>query len=124
MGVGQPASTTLDLFGGILRAAFGTRAYQVGSTLTMKRGWRDVDVRVMLDDDTFTRLLGSSTEIARNQRLAAWNLAFSALGQQMTGLPIDFQVQRLGDANNEFDGPRAALGLGPFKLAADPSREG
>jgi hypothetical protein len=38
-----------------------------------------------------------------------WNLAWSMLGRQMTGLPIDFQIQQQTLANDEFDGPRSAL---------------
>jgi hypothetical protein len=44
MGVGQPGSHLLKLFGMHVRQGFGHVAYQVGSSLTEKRGWRDVDV--------------------------------------------------------------------------------
>jgi hypothetical protein len=43
--------------------------------------------------------------------LAAVNMAFSALGKEMTGLPIDFQLDQMTRANTEHDGPRSALGI-------------
>ncbi len=35
----------------------------------------------------------------------------------MTGLPIDFQVQRIDDANEKFPHPRSALGIIPLRRA-------
>lgn len=79
---------------------FGEMPYNVGSSLDSyldrtKPGYRDVDVRVMLDaerwaafaDPTFRRYL---------------HLAVSLWGRQVTGLPIDFQVQLVTEANDEF----------------------
>ena len=31
--------------------------------------------------------------------------------EAMTGLPIDFQIQRQSEANEKHDGPRSALGI-------------
>ena len=39
------------------------------------------------------------------------NRALSVWGQQETGLPIDFQVQRQTEANAEFSGTRIAMGF-------------
>lgn len=95
----------LSLFGAHVDRAFGHVAYHVGSSLTEKSGgWRDVDVRLLLPDDEFDALFGED-----EGKLLMWNLAWSALGREMTRLPIDFQFQRQTDANAEFSGPRSAL---------------
>ncbi len=109
MGVGMPAVLKLQQYSAVLQDAFGSVPYQVGSSLTTKTGWRDVDVRVILDDDEFERLFGPQGTSPMNERLAAFCLAFAVLGREMTGLPIDFQVQPQTEANALFDGPRSAL---------------
>jgi hypothetical protein len=112
MGVGQPATIKLDLFGSVLYDAFGHMSYHVGSSLTEKTGWRDVDIRLMLPDDEYDRLIGDSQHPRQVRgRLHAFALAFSTLGQQMTGLPIDFQIQRCTEANKEFKGRRSCIGI-------------
>lgn len=77
--------------------------YLVGSVM---RGdeWRDVDVRIMLD---------ASHPLVRlhEDALRALNCAFTVWGQRTTGLPIDFQFQRVDDANQEYGShPRNPLG--------------
>lgn len=103
MGAGQPGSYLLRLFGAHVHQAFGEVPFQVGSSLTQKRGWRDVDVRLMLDDDEYAARYADDG--VRN----AHNLAWSIFGQHLTGLPIDFQIQERSQANAEHDGPRSAL---------------
>ena len=44
-----------------------------------------------------------------NRKLSAVTLAFAALGKEMTGLPIDFQVQQQSHANKAYPGLRSAL---------------
>lgn len=107
MSTGMPAGVWLQKFGVILRDYFGHVAYHVGSSLESK-DWRDVDVRVILPDDEFEEMFGRVKNVS-NKRLAAITLAFSALGKEMTGLPIDFQIQPRSYANNFFKGPRSAL---------------
>lgn len=115
MGVGMPQEIMLREFGEHIRNAFGEMAYHVGSSLRQKDGWRDVDVRVMLDDDVYRERFGDPE---RPQMSAAWAstvLAWSAFGRALTGLPIDFQVQARSHANEkhkQIDGhPRSALFL-------------
>lgn len=111
-GPGMPAFLHLELFGSLVWDAFGQPPYLVGSCCTGKE-WRDVDVRLILDDAEYDALIGpvpGGLERA-NGKWAALCMAFSALGQQMTGLPIDFQIQRRTQANELYDGPREALGL-------------
>jgi hypothetical protein len=66
-------------------------------------------VRVILPDDEFTAMFGANQSAETNPKLAAVTLAFAALGKHMTGLPIDFQVQSEGFANERYPAPRSAL---------------
>jgi hypothetical protein len=116
-GVGMPASLLLDAFGSQVWSAFGTPPYLVGSALHSKT-WRDVDVRVILDDDEYKALgLGEPNDTHRNGKWVALCLAFSALGKAMTGLPIDFQIQQCTAANKEFDGNRSVIGTVELRMA-------
>jgi len=83
--------------------------YLVGSALTT-RDHRDVDVRCILPDDDFARMFpnGGGTYDAY------WSLlcvAISHLLAKRTGLKIDFQIQQMTKANQEFPGARSALGM-------------
>lgn len=110
MGVGQPDSYLLARFGVEIRQGFGHIPYQVGSSLTQKRGWRDVDVRLILPDDEYAVYFNDPFKPAHDAlRLMSWNLAWSVLGRYMTRLPIDFQIQQQTLANEEFNGVRSAL---------------
>jgi len=105
---GMPAGIWLNKFGLIVRDYFGHTAYHVGSSLKTK-DWRDVDVRLLLPDDEFEAQFGKVQGYV-NPKLAAIELAFSTLGTHMTGLPIDFQVQTLTHANDQYGGQwRSAL---------------
>lgn len=115
MGVGMPAEIKLHQFGSEVWAAFGEMPFQVGSSLLSKQ-WRDVDVRLILNDEEWDRLeLGDPRSVFGNGKWVALCLAFSALGKEMTGLPIDFQIQKFSDANARYDGPRSALGRVPLR---------
>jgi hypothetical protein len=95
-GVGSPGIIKLHEFGRILRDAFGGVIPQlVGSSLIDKRITpRDIDVRLVLPDATYIEQIGPLVECGQPfTRWSALTLAFSALGQQMTGLNIDFQIQ-------------------------------
>jgi hypothetical protein len=111
VGVGMPAAILLDAFGEWLHQAFGATAYLVGSALRGK-SWRDVDVRLLMQDDAFHALFpGYSTA---NQGDSKWSLvcaAISVLAKQQTGLPIDFQIQSVTEANSRYPGPRNPLRL-------------
>lgn len=108
MSTGMPAGIWLTKFGLLVRDYFGHVAYHVGSSLDSKR-WRDVDVRLILPDEEFAALFGDNRDSGTNPKLAAVTLAFAALGRQMTGLPVDFQIQPQTWANKAYDGPRSAL---------------
>lgn len=101
IGVGSPAVLYLEQFGEVCNDAFGSTAYLVGSAARGKV-WRDVDVRVILDDSEFYRLCGHSA--LNGPVWTAFAMAFSALGEKMTGLPIDFQLQGTTHANGQYGG--------------------
>jgi hypothetical protein len=106
---GMPAGIWLNKFGVIVRDYFGHVPYQVGSSLKSK-DWRDVDVRLILPDEEFVERFGSVHSSYVNPTLAAVTLAFAALGREMTGLPVDFQIQPQSHANSAYGGqPRSAL---------------
>lgn len=109
--IGMPWDPKLDLFGRVVFNGFDSHPYLVGSA-TERRDWRDVDVRLVLFDDEFARLFGEETDHRSNPALAVVNMAFSALGKDLTGLPIDFQIEQMTAANAEHSGGRNALGLG------------
>lgn len=112
--VGMPAALHLDEFGSQVWAAFGDTPYLVGSA-TRSKTWRDVDVRLILDDAEYEALLGDTEHLSRRGKWVALCMAFSALGQKMTGLPIDFQIQQRTKANAMYTGARLALGLVPLR---------
>ena len=122
MGVGAPAQFLLMEFGDLCRHALGHVPYHVGSSLKAKDGWRDVDVRVLLPDEEWDAMgFGDPKLSHQNARWVVCSLAFSALGQKMTGLPIDFQFQRRTEANAEFKQPehlRSAL-VSPIRFVTD-----
>lgn len=89
-------------------STFGHVPYHVGSSLKTK-DWRDVDVRLILPDDEFVAMFGPNPNAIGNPKLSAITLAFCALGKEMTGLPIDFQVQSTTHANSSHPGWRSAL---------------
>ena|SRR5580700_5451634 len=106
MAVGQPQQMLLNQFGDIISGAFGTHnVYHVGSSMgDNKKDWRDVDVRVMLDDEEWAKLFGD-LEPANCHRSKKWEMlciVFSHYGRHLTGLPIDFQIQRTKEANEQY----------------------
>lgn len=120
MSTGMPAGIWLTKFGVIVADYFGHVPYHVGSSLDRK-DWRDVDVRLILPDGEFEQQFGTPQSAQVNKRLAAVTLAFSALGQQMTGLPIDFQIQPQSWANERYPTGRSALiELDPFPPTEGP----
>lgn len=88
----------------IVNQSFGM-CYLVGSSLT-KRDYRDVDIRcIMADEDFDRRFLGVGEEPLYD---AEWSLICAAVSewlQKRTGLPIDFQIQRMSYANKLFGRP-------------------
>jgi hypothetical protein len=90
--------------------AFDTTPYLVGTALTPSAGgrgtYRDVDVRLMLDDDQYRTLAATGPEV-----IAFLGIAIGQYLATATGLPIDFQIQHADTANDSHHGPRNPLGL-------------
>lgn len=121
MSVGMPETLWLQEFGSYVWDAFGEPPYHVGSSLLNKTGWRDVDVRLMLDDETYKAMgFGDPVHPSDNGKWVAMCLAFSELGRKMTGLPIDFQIQSSTWANEKYPktdaSPRSCLGFVPSRI--------
>lgn len=86
--------------------------YLVGSSIE-RRDYRDVDVRCILDDATFEVIFPNAPD-GPSHWSARWSLlsiAISGWLSQASGLPIDFQFQRMSVANAKFNGERQALGM-------------
>lgn len=79
----------------MLRKAFGPYVYQVGSSIE-RADYRDVDIRCMMEDEEYAAFIGDN-----ESRRLMLNVAVSEWLQARTGLPIDFQFQRLSAANAE-----------------------
>jgi hypothetical protein len=78
--------------------------------------YRDVDVRVILKDKAFDRMFGKIADDhgeahgdPRRQLICA---ALSEWISNVSGLPVDFQIQRMTEANQAYAGElRNPLGV-------------
>lgn len=87
--------------------AFG--AYHVGSSLT-RADYRDVDVRLILKDAQFEHLFGAGDKSTGH--FDFWSLTCLSLSEWLrarTGLPVDFQITSLTEAQKYKGEPRNAL---------------
>lgn len=92
----------------LISKAFDGTPYLVGTAGFGGAGsYRDVDVRLMLDDAEFAAVCPT---------LARWELLCVVIGtylRERTGLPVDFQIQAVSVANARHGGkPRNPLGTG------------
>lgn len=88
--------------------AFNSHPYLVGSVMETGQ-FRDVDVRLILEDIEYARLAaGISVPLV--------NIALTAYLRRMTGLPVDFQIQQQTAANELHPGAvsRNPLGARPL----------
>jgi hypothetical protein len=112
-GVGSPNCLLLDHWALLVQPIFDETPYLVGSA-TVSSSWRDVDVRVVMDDEKFDAWFGDSYAVA-NLHGAKWSALMTAIsvwGQKVTGLPIDFQVQRRSKiAEADWEKARHPLGI-------------
>lgn len=88
--------------------------YLVGSVQERKAGpGSDVDVRLILDDDVYDALMAGTPE----GFASLLDFALGAYVREQTGLPVDFQVQRMTEAN-ERHGGKQRNPLGRRKMTA------
>ena len=86
------------------RAASGDRQH--------RPDFRDVDIRTILADDHYDELF--------KDREFFWSivcLGISSYLSDVSGLPVDYQIQRMTEANEKHDKPRCAMGLGAVLFA-------
>jgi hypothetical protein len=115
--IGQPQHATLMQAGALIKLAFGHPPYLVGSA-THRADWRDIDIRLILPDAEFDGLFGKGANDVLSARLSLINAGITRQLSSMTGgLPIDFQIQRMTEANQRYDGPREPLGMFQRSLA-------
>jgi hypothetical protein len=116
-----------------LQEAFGAHGgvYLVGSALHT-RDYRDVDVRCILEDAEFDRLFpgvsswpGASPSPSYDP---LWSIVCSSISlylSQHSGLPVDFQIQRMTAANAvDGDKPRSAIGIFLASRETSPTETG
>ena len=118
--VGAPAIFALSEACRTINEAFGDYGcYLVGSALE-RADHRDVDVRCIMKDDSFHALFPGLDTHAIETGAAVWeldarwvlvNVAIAERLARITGLPIDFQIQPQGWANERHKGPRHPLGV-------------
>lgn len=96
--------------------AYGAHVYLVGSAIA-RRDYRDVDVRMILPDADFASLFPGLSGSSPSHD-ARWSLLCSAISlwlSKRSGLPVDFQIQQMTEANSwsgQSKGhPRHPLGL-------------
>jgi len=112
MSLGPQDIFLLDQWGRQLEEAFGEVPYLVGSVARAEAVWRDVDVRMLIPSRLKRTVLTRSAMLA----VRTVNVALSLWGRQVTGLPIDFQMQ-LAEEFHKYDseirnplGPRSKTG--------------
>ena len=93
-----------------IRQAFRTPPYLVGTASQPRgdRAPRDVDVRLIVDDELYDQLAAITNTAGL---LPFLGLATGEYLAARTGLPIDFQIQRQTEANANHSGPRNPLGV-------------
>lgn len=100
----------------LINAAFGGfGCYLVGSCLE-RQDYRDVDVRLILEDAAYDRWFGASSGQHESGGVhdPLWSLLCLTISEWLkaqTGLPVDFQIQRQTQANAKHSGKRNALGI-------------
>ncbi len=114
--VGAPACFALEAACQDINRAFdGFGCYLVGSALEHP-GWRDIDVRFIMDDEAFRAEFPGAGPIdhVRWEFDPKWILLTVSISERLsklTGLPIDFQFQPQSHANARHKGRRNALGV-------------
>jgi hypothetical protein len=98
--------------------AFGTPPYLVGSVLA-RPDFRDIDLRLILDDDAMVRWFGEDGTYGTPGRPTPHplqlllNIALSDLITKAASppRPVDFQIQSMTEANVPEHGGRNAMGM-------------
>jgi Golgi nucleoside diphosphatase len=105
----QPYLALNRAVGSVNRGLDSLGTFLVGSCLE-RADFRDVDVRTMMTDEAYDRLFPGGESGTDSD--AFWSLLCESIGAylaQATGLPIDYQIQRMTEANAMHPGLRNAL---------------
>jgi hypothetical protein len=103
----RPICEAFDVYG----SGHISGCYVVGSALE-RQDWRDVDVRLILDDAEFAKVFPKAGDHwEHDARWLALTVALSERLSRLTGLPIDFQFQPRTAANARHSGRRNAIGI-------------
>lgn len=93
LGIAQTAK--LVGFARMIAPAFPTSEVVVFGSVLHHKGWRDIDIAIVVTDEEYARL--STTTV---DQLGGWfditAAAYSALAREMTGLPVEVRV--MGDS--------------------------
>lgn len=117
-GLGEPEHMKLAAACQLVADALNETCYMVGSA-TESREFRDVDVRVIMDDENFDSLFGPSRAFKPFQVL--FSISVSTWLREVTGLPVDFQVQRRSDVSQaDWDKERDPLNIATFPELRPP----
>lgn len=118
--IGAPACFKLDIACSQIMQAFGGDTnkpigiYVVGSCME-RPDWRDVDVRMIMDDESFKELFPDALiQNAAWEHDPRWRLLTVTISdwlKNQTGLPVDFQFQPMSWANSRHKKPRSAIGF-------------
>lgn len=111
--IGAPEFYHLNNVCRMVTEAFGWHLYLVGSSLK-RRDYRDVDIRLILPDNEFDAMFPGIS--GAHWLDARWSLICASISEwigKRCNLPIDFQIQRMTEANAEYpdEHPRNALGM-------------
>lgn len=120
--IGAPKVFALEMACRHLCDAFdGNACYLVGSSLE-KADWRDVDVRMIMDDADFAKLFPDAGQCwEQDARWLLMTVSISEHLSRLTQLPVDFQFQPRTHANERHKGTRHAIGLRIQSQAAPPA---
>lgn len=98
----------------LLRQAFGSMCYLVGSSLESS-DYNDVDIRMIMSDEAYEKLFGDST----CEQSLFWNILCTLISQDLSMKSrerVDFQIQSMDHANALHKGKRHAMGMYPHDM--------
>lgn len=96
--LGEPQASMLNMACSYINKALGETCYLVGSA-THTKAYRDVDVRVLMEDSKYDKLFGT---VADNPFHRLVCVGISTWLSSITNLPVDFQIQRRERANKQY----------------------
>ena len=112
------AQFSLDAAAEFIHSAYDSYGVMLVGSCLERRDYRDVDVRCVLPDEEFESLFPKDHSQVLRPRWQVQCLAISAWLRDLTGLPIDFQFQKISAATANFKGQKRVM-LGKYVMAGD-----